>query len=62
MAGFFLTNSIKLSQVSAFVNLVDPSLRFGMIDGLQCLEKKDQNNQNTVQGEFGLCTRVKISA
>ena len=59
MAGFFLTNSIKLSQVSAFVNLVDPSLRFGMIDGLQCLEKKDQN---TVQGEFGLCTRVKISA
>ena len=58
MPGFFLTNSIQLSQFSALVNLTDPSLHFGMVDAFKCLER-DQNNQSTVQ-ELRLCTRVKI--
>ena len=58
MPGFFLTNSIKLSQV----NLTDPSLCFGIFDAFKCLEKRDQKNQNTVQEQFRQCTRVKISA
>ena len=55
MAGFFLTNSNKLSQVSTLVNLTDPSLRFG-------LEKETKTTKNTVQGELRLYTHVKISA
>ena len=40
MPGFFLTNSIQLSQVSALVNLTDPFLHFGMVDAFKCLEKR----------------------
>ena len=59
MPGFFLTNSIQLSQVSALVNLTDPSLRFGMVNAFKCLGKE---TKNTVQGELRMCTCVKISA
>ena len=45
MAGFFLTNSIKLSQVSSLVNLTDLSLRFGMVDGFKCLEKETKTTK-----------------
>ena len=58
MPGFFLTNSIQLSQVILWYL----SLRFGMVDSFKSLEKGDQNNQNTAQGELRLCTHVKISA
>ena len=40
MPGIVLTKSIQLSQVSALVNLTDPSLRFGMVDAFKCLEKE----------------------
>ena len=62
MPGFFLTNSIQLSQVSALVNLTDISMPFGMVDALRCLEKETKTTKITVQGDFRLCTRVKISA
>ena len=45
MAGFFLTNSINLSQVSSLVNLTDISLRFGMVDGFKCLEKETKTTK-----------------
>ena len=45
MAGFFLTNSNKLSQVSALVDLTDPSLHFGMVDGIKCLEKETKTTK-----------------
>ena len=61
MPGFFLTNSIQLSQVSALVNLTDISLCFGMVDAFKCLEKETKTNK-TLYTEFRLCTHVKISA
>ena len=45
MPGFFLTNSIQLSQVSVLVNLTDPSLRFGMVDAFKCLEKETKTTK-----------------
>ena len=48
MPGFFLTNSIQLSQVSALVNLTDPSLpslRFGMVDAFKCLKKETKTTK-----------------
>ena len=47
MPGFFLTNSIQLSQVSVLVNLTDPSLRFGMVDAFKCLEKETKTSKTT---------------
>ena len=47
MPGFFLTNSIQLSQFSALVNLTDPSLRFGMVDAFKCLEKETKTTKTT---------------
>ena len=43
MPGFFLTNSIQLSQFSALVKM---------------FRKRDQNNQNTVQGELHMLKSV----
>ena len=59
MPGFFLTNSIQLSQVSAFFNLTDISLPFGMDDAFKCLEKETKTTKNTVEGKFRLCTVLK---
>ena len=59
MPGFFLTNSIQLSQVSALLNLTNISLPFGMVDAFKCLEKETKTIKNTVQGKFRLCTVLK---
>ena len=53
MPGFFLTNSIQLSQVSALVNLTDISLRFGMADAYQCLEKKTKTTKTLYKENLG---------
>ena len=45
MPGFFLTNSIQLSQASALDNLTDISLRFGMVDAFRCLEKETKTTK-----------------
>ena len=59
MPGFFLTNSIQLSQVSALVNLTDISLPFGMVGAFKCLDKETKTTKNTVQGKFRMCTVLK---
>ena len=59
MPGFFLTNSIQLSQVSALLNLTNISLPFGMLDAFKCLEKETKTIKNTVQRKFRLCTVLK---
>ena len=53
MPGFFLTNSIQLSQVSALVNLTDISLRFGMADAYKCLEKKTKTTKTLHKENLG---------
>ena len=57
MAGFFLTNSNKLSQVSALVSLTDPSLRFSMVNEFKCLEK-DTKTSRTLFKEKLDCVQV----
>ena len=53
MPGFFLTNSIQLSQVSALVNLTDISLGFGMADAYKCLEKKTKTTKTLYKENLG---------
>ena len=53
MPGFFLTNSIQLSQVSALVNLTDISLRFGMADAYKCLVKKTKATKTLYKENLG---------
>ena len=53
MPGFFLTNSIQLSQISALVNLTDISLRFGMADAYKCLEKKTKTTKTLYKENLG---------
>ena len=56
MPGFFLTYSIQLSQVSALVNLTDPSLRFAMVDAFKCLEKETKTTKTLYKENlFTLC-------
>ena len=57
MAGFFLTNSNKLSQVSALVNLTDISLHFCMDDQFKCLEKETKTTK-TLSNENLACVQV----
>ena len=47
MPGFFLTNSIKLSQV----NLTNPSLRFGIFDALEMFRKNETKTTKTLYNE-----------
>ena len=59
MPGFFLTNSIQLSQVSALVNLTDPSLRFGMVDAFKCLEKETKTTKTLYKENLGCVHMLK---
>ena len=52
MPGFFLTNSIQLSQFSALVNLTHPSLRFGMVDAFKCLEKETKTTKTLYKENY----------
>ena len=55
MPGFFLTNSIQLSQVS---------LRFGMVDAFKCLEKETKTTKTLYKENLdcvhGSRTRITI--
>ena len=59
MTGFFLTNSIKLSQVSVLVNLTDHSLRLGMVDAFKSLEKETKTTKTLYKENFDCVHMLK---
>ena len=57
MPGFFLTNSIQLSQISVLVNLTNPFRLFVMVDAFISFEKETKTTK-TLYKENLYCVHV----